>query len=147
MGATGVIVINTDDNLNIYAQAGDDQERPEVPTLIIKKTDGDKLVGDIMSVINVTLIEDGVINTDLYRQSHLYASDVNGIAFTVILKDVVYAPYDAAYGIEEVVDVYKVESLVGTYVANFAPDGVPRTVMTYNKGAHWQYLPSPPGAE
>lgn len=46
----------------------------------------------------------------------------------------------------QLVDVYKVESLLGTYLANYDPDGVQRTVMSYNKGSVWKRIPSPDGA-
>ena len=42
-------------------------------------------------------------------------------------------------------DVYKVGSLPGTYLANYEADRLPRTVVTFNKGSFWQRLPAPDG--
>lgn len=99
-----MVIINTDDNLNFYPQATDDAERPEIATLIISKTDGDKLIKDRQSITTLTLAETDLQDQDLYQLSNLYASDDSGIDFTVVLKDVVYVPYDAYYGTSEVKD-------------------------------------------
>ena len=96
------MIINTDDNLNIYPQAPDDMARPEIPTLIIKNSDGLKLIKDFGQVLKVQLIESDLKSQDLYQLSNLYASDLSGVYFTVILKDVVYSPYNAYFGMTEV---------------------------------------------
>jgi hypothetical protein len=46
---------------------------------------------------------------------------------------------------QQIVDVYKVSSLPGTYLANYEVDLLPRTVVTFNKGSYWQRLPPPEG--
>lgn len=101
-GAAGVVLINTEDNINLLPGAPDDVARPEIPMMIISSSDGSRLLRDVGKVTVMTFFEDNLQLVDLYQHSNLYASDASGIFFSVVLKDVVYAPYQAFYGATEV---------------------------------------------
>jgi hypothetical protein len=70
--------------------------------MIISSSDGSRLLGDVGKVTVMTFFEDNLQLVDLYQHSNLYASGASGIFFSVVLKDVVYAPYQAFYGATEV---------------------------------------------
>ena len=72
----------------------------------------------------------------LYRHANLYTSGPYGQQFNVALKDVRYSPYQG----REYVDVQKVASIEGTYIANYVQKGEPKTIISYNKGAQWYSL-------
>ena len=148
--AKAVVVVNSADTERLYMAAPEGQLAAPIPMVIMAKSDGDKLINAIIEnkhsggdPIVGQLYESNQEQVKLYSHSNLYASGVNGNMFTVALKDVSYS-YSATTDSTDrqgYVDVHKVSSVEGTYIANYvAFSGTESTIITHNKGNHWHPL-------
>eukprot|EP00038_Savillea_parva_P018295 m.22914 g.22914 ORF g.22914 m.22914 type:complete len:1048 (+) comp4043_c0_seq1:51-3194(+) len=149
-GAIGVIIVNSVDSYRLYMQAPEGVSLPNVSVVIVSSSDG-KVITDAYTRVGpsqANFQEVAAQETVLYRQSNLYASDKSGIDFSISLKNVLYeASADTGGDSGSYTDVYKVESMNGTYIANYRnSDGKELTVITYDKGAYWWSL-KPPGGQ
>lgn len=145
-GAKGLIIYNTENTHVLYMQAPKaTTEFPVIPTVIVSSDTGELLRGKFGAhkPIELQLVEVNVRETALYVQSNMYVSDPTGVQYSLSLDDVFYnAPrYTGPYG--EFVDLYRVESLPGTYLANQLVEDEIITMISHNKGAHWSPISAP----
>jgi hypothetical protein len=136
MGAIGVIIINTMDTERLYMQAPDGINMPNITVVIISSTDGTALLNHHTADPNmeVSFSESEMRETVLFRQSNLYASDPSGTKFSIALKNVLYeSAADTGAISNAYTDVYKVQSMNGTYIANYrnSSDNRELTAITY----------------
>eukprot|EP00055_Hartaetosiga_balthica_P009461 m.37744 g.37744 ORF g.37744 m.37744 type:complete len:1053 (-) comp6757_c1_seq1:228-3386(-) len=145
-GAIGVIIVNTDDNIN-FRMAGQGEEI-DVPAFIITKSAGDTIRNNYVttgSIATVSMIEDFVEEQAMRKTSNLFVSDHSGVLYTLSLDDVVYIPYYQSAQ-REIADVEKVNGQPGTYfVSYFSSTGI-ETLITFNKGGSWREI-VPPNSE
>eukprot|EP00040_Diaphanoeca_grandis_P035629 m.224551 g.224551 ORF g.224551 m.224551 type:complete len:1019 (-) comp33435_c2_seq1:293-3349(-) len=149
--AKGLIVVNSDDIFLPYMQASSGSEYPNIPVVMINMTAGQTLITKITDGVatgddvSVEIAENNTMEKVLYQTTNLYMSDTSGIHFSISLKDVSFKV--AANSMEEsYVDVYKVESMTGVYIANYNIMSWPRstkTVITYNNGVNWWSVKPP----
>eukprot|EP00039_Didymoeca_costata_P019345 m.337165 g.337165 ORF g.337165 m.337165 type:complete len:1039 (+) comp18066_c0_seq1:97-3213(+) len=147
--ALAVIVINTEDTYKlIMAASSDVLELPEIPVFIIKQSDGEKLIQSYANrqsggSLTVEVEERDLQEVTIYEQTNLYTSDETYARFSLSLPNVVYSPSNYWSFTNEFVDVFKVESTPGTYLANVNVNKTePVTVVTNNFGATWRTLKS-----
>lgn len=139
-GAKAVVIVNQDDTHDVYMSSPEGNLAANIPEVIINNTVG-KMIYDAMKDqdgLQVQLYETNQERNALYSHSNLYMSET-GEQYTVAVKDVIYTDSDdwrqPAY-----VDVVKVNSVNGTYIANFFENYVETTMITYDKGAYWWSL-------
>ena len=116
---------------------------PGIPAVIMANSTGFALM-NAKNKIYVTITESEPALQKMYNHSNLYVSDDKANRFTVSLKDVlnVASKKTDSTNYKGYVDVVKVESLDGTYIANYY-DGIKnavQTVITYDKGGFWHAL-------
>jgi len=154
-GAEGLVVINSDDSFRLYMAAPDDAfEMPDIPVLIIAKAAGDSLVdewtnsgGASNSMLTLRPMEIEAVETTMWKSTNLYTSDETGSRFSLSLAGVNYE--GGGYFSSAFVDVFKVDSTAGTYMANYRDTKQDHdhetvvTVITNNYGAHWRLLKPP----
>lgn len=140
-GAAGMIIINTDDELQLMGAPAEVEQSayPHIPALLVNRTAG-QLLRNLPITTQVILDDEGVAERDLFQESVLYVSGPDATHYTAALKDVVDA---GSFG-NTIVDVYKVQGSNSTYIANYlnfslAPPQM-TSVITFNKGAYWQPL-------
>ncbi|XP_060771830.1 VPS10 domain-containing receptor SorCS2 isoform X2 [Neoarius graeffei] len=78
--------------------------------------------------------------TDTYN---LYASDQQGIYYSILLENVRSTKQPEE---NVIIDVLEVRGIKGVFLANQKIDGKVRTLITYNKGRDWELL-APPTAD
>lgn len=152
-GARALVVINTDPTHKLYMSAPDEAEAwPEIPVIIISSEDGEELL-KLYNAGGLTVRpkEDDIRETTLWGETNLFVSDESGIYYSASLKDVNFRAA-VTYGQDEYVDVFKVESSPGTYLANFENHSHAEhpsiiTVVTNNYGGHWRVLQQPDGRD
>jgi hypothetical protein len=162
MGAKALVVINSDDSFRLYMSAPDDAfEMPDIPVIIIGKNEGDAIVDEWLKTgfagkdFTLRPMEVEAVETSMWKSTNLYTSDETGARFSLSLSAVNYE--GAGYFSSSFVDVFKVESTPGTYLANFRDTQQVHeqgeddhetivTVITNNHGAHWRRLKSPENA-
>eukprot|EP00041_Stephanoeca_diplocostata_P033151 m.1086951 g.1086951 ORF g.1086951 m.1086951 type:complete len:1069 (+) comp24281_c0_seq2:199-3405(+) len=146
LGAIGLIVINTVDSHELYMMAPEGMSLDNMTVLVVSSSDGQILLNQINQdpLQQVSATEADVSETFLYRTSHLYASDASGLKYSVSLKNVMYEADSSDVMGGGYTDVYKVESMNGTYLANSrSREGLVSTVITYDKGAYWWSVTPP----
>lgn len=136
LGAVGVIIINTADTHRLYMQAPDGVDLPNISAVIVSSSDGARIKNTLTSdnSVQASFQEIDFAETVLFRQSNLYASDVTGTRYSISLKNVLYeSAADFGTASNAYTDVYKVESMSGTYIANYrrSSDNKELTVITY----------------
>ena len=154
-GAEALVVINSDDSYRLYMAAPDDAfEMPDIPVLIIAKEAGDAIVdewtdsgGAAGSMLTLRPLEIEAVETTMWKATNLYTSDETGSRFSLSLSGVNYE--GGGYFSKSFVDVFKVDSTAGTYMANYRDTKQDHdhatvvTVITNNYGAHWRPLTPP----
>ena len=134
-GAKALIVVNKDENAHLYMAGPEGKIAADIPAVIIAKSDGEDLIKAALTAPvppTMRIYEEDQTTRALYRHANLYASGAHGQQFTVTLKSVRYSPYSG----KEFVDVHKVASVEGTYVANYVDqtDNKIKSAISYNKG-------------
>lgn len=153
-GAEALVVINSDDSYRLYMAAPDDAfEMPDIPVLIIAKDAGDAIIdewtesGALDSTLTLRPIEIEAVETTMWKSTNLYSSDETGSRFSLSLAGVNYE--GGGFFSSAFVDVFKVDSTEGTYMANYRDTTQDHdhetvvTVITNNYGAHWRPLKPP----
>eukprot|EP00038_Savillea_parva_P024984 m.45732 g.45732 ORF g.45732 m.45732 type:complete len:1178 (-) comp6686_c0_seq1:160-3693(-) len=151
-GASGLIIVNNQPssgrpNLYMVAPEGyDTSEFGSVPCLIVSRTEGTSLIGNLTVAQSNNMVSTGqVVETNqqaakLWQYSQLYISDGTA-SFSRSLKNVLYVVNNNV----EYVGLYAVASMgvdplyatvrgSGTYLANTNTGG---TLVSTNKGATW----------
>ena len=148
-GAIGLVIENSDETHRLYMQAPSGSNYPLIPVVLVNRSAGEALIDDYEAGRNPTInmMEENMLETMLYKQTVLYHSDASGVNYAVSLKDVVYAA-EPDLNSNVYVDVYKVASMNGTYIANYKKTMqsgflIPVSVISYNKGASWWTLRPP----
>ena len=155
IGAQALLIINSDDTYKlIMAPPSDAMNHPDIPVVIIASSDGARFASayvkeesmDASKRIRAKLIEENFQETGLWKSTNLFNSDETGVKFTLSLPKVVYKAGNSWS--KEMIDVYKVKSAAGTYIANFIDDdhnhtNAQVTLVTNNYGAHWRGLRIP----
>ena len=140
-GAVAVVVYNHVGSEKLYMSSPEGMlPPPGIPQVIISKENGNALAKAIVAGKRVTvkLSEVASQEVSLWQHTNLYVSGNGGKEYTVALKDVNYkGDQEDARGY---VDVHKVSSVDGTYIANQVVAGKSKTVITYDKGALWWSL-------
>eukprot|EP00049_Salpingoeca_infusionum_P015412 m.299591 g.299591 ORF g.299591 m.299591 type:complete len:1139 (+) comp15872_c1_seq3:134-3550(+) len=147
-GAVGVIIANSDEDLSFRMGVTKGDVLPTIPAFMVTKATGDKLKKySEGTTLGVSMIEEGVEERSLLKTSNLFASDNKGVDYTVSLNNVAYVSLVESQSDTEIVDVFKVQSQTGTYIATWITSGGLISVITFNKGASWQRLDKPVGAD